>query len=59
MKNKNIVGMWIAIGIVIGTVIGIGIKNIGIGLGTGMLIGSTIGLITSKRSKNDNSSITK
>ncbi|PRY85119.1 glycine zipper family protein [Mongoliibacter ruber] len=38
MKNKNFLGMWVPIGVSIGTALGVAIQNIGVGIGTGLLL---------------------
>jgi len=57
MKRSNSIGMWIAIGVGIGTAIGAGMHDFGECIAIGIAIGASIGLVIDARHKNDHKNI--
>ncbi len=42
-KRSNVMGIWVAMGIVIGAALGVATDNAGVGISMGLVIGAAIG----------------
>ena len=49
--NNNKIGVWIAIGIGLGSAIGVATNNIGLWIGVGVALGAGIGTTLNEKSK--------
>lgn len=52
MKNNKKIGIWIAIGVGIGSAAGVATNNIGLWIGVGVALGAGIGATLNVKTKN-------